>query len=82
LGSLVVTHPFHPLFGQRLEVLSERRWGASRSYVCDAGERGWLELAEDATDRGPEPLERPLSFEVLVELVSVVASIAGGREDR
>jgi hypothetical protein len=79
---LVVTHPFHPLFGRRVEVLAERRSGGSRSYVCDAGELGWLEFAEDATDRGPEPIERPPSFEVLVGLVSVVASIVGGREDR
>jgi hypothetical protein len=81
LGSLVVTHPFHPLFGARLEVLSERQSGEGRAYVCDAGGLGWLELAEEATDRGPEPSERPLSFEVLVELVGVVASV-GVREDR
>jgi len=39
-------------------------------------------LPEDATDRGAEPAERPLCFEVLVELVAVVAAIAGraGRE--
>jgi Family of unknown function (DUF5372) len=82
LGSLVVTHPFHPLFGQRLEVLAERRSGAGRLYLCDAGELGWLELLEDATDRWPEPGERPLSFEVLVELLGVVASIVGEREDQ
>jgi Family of unknown function (DUF5372) len=74
---LVVTHPFHPLVGQRLEVLSERRSGAGRLFVCDAGVLGWLELAEDATDRGGEPGERPLGLEVLVELVAVVASLAG-----
>ena len=78
----MVTHPFHPLCGQRLEVLSERRLGASRSFVCDAGELGWLELPEEATDRGPEPHARPLSFEVLVELVGVVASIGGEKKDR
>jgi hypothetical protein len=32
LGSLVVTHPFHPLSGQRLEVLFAKRrdWAAPR----------------------------------------------------
>ena len=74
-------HPFHPLFGQRLEVLAERRSGAGRLYLCDAGELGWLELLEDATDRGPEPGERPLSFEVLVEVAAVVAALGGERED-
>ena len=82
LGSLVVTHPFHPLCGQRLEVLSERRWGASRLYVCDAGRLGWLELAEEATDRGSELAERPLTFDVLVEVAVVVAAIGGEWEDR
>jgi len=82
LGSLVVTHQFHPLCGQRLEVLAERGGRAGRSYVCDGGRLGWLELPEDATDRGPESGGRPLSFEVLVELVGVVAAIGGGREDR
>ncbi|HEY2657212.1 MAG TPA: DUF5372 family protein [Solirubrobacteraceae bacterium] len=73
----MVTHPFHPLRGRQLEVLSERRSGAGRVYVCDAGGLGWLELAEEATDRGLEPLERPLSFEVLVGLVAVVAMLEG-----
>jgi hypothetical protein len=75
LGSLVVTHPFHPLFGQRLEVLHVRRHGASRLYVCDGGPLGGVGLLEEATDRGPEPAERPLSLEVLVELVAVVAAL-------
>ena len=39
-----------------------------------------LALAEDATDRGLVPGERPLSFEVLVGLAAVVAAIAGGKE--
>jgi hypothetical protein len=81
LGWLVVTHPFHPLCGQRLEVLAERGGRAGRSYVCDGGGLGWLELPEGATDRGPEPGGGPLSFEVLVELVGVVASIGGVVED-
>ena len=38
--------------------------------------RAELELAEDATDRGLVPGERPLSFEVLVGLAAVVAAIA------
>jgi hypothetical protein len=77
LGSVVVTHPFHPLVGERLEVLLERRRGGGRVYVCDAGGGRNLELAEDATDRGPEPAERPLTFEVLVELAAVIAALGG-----
>ena len=76
----MVTHPFHPLRGQRLEVLLERRCGGVRVFVCDAGDGRNLELAEDATDRGLVSGERPLSFEVLVGLAAVVAAIASGKE--
>ena len=34
-----------------------------------------LGILEDWTDRGPEPAARPLSVEVLVELVAVVYAI-------
>ncbi len=80
LGLVVVTHPFHPLREQRLEVLLERRCGGSRVFVCDAGGGRNLELAEDATDRGLVLSERPLSFEVLVGLAAVVVAIAEGKE--
>jgi uncharacterized protein DUF5372 len=81
LGSLVVTHPFHPLYGERLDVLDTRRWGASRLYVCVGGPLGSVVLYEEATDRGPEPVERPLTLEVLSELVALVA-VVGGAADR
>jgi hypothetical protein len=77
---VVVTHPFHPLRGQRLEVLLDRRCGGSRVFVCDAGDGRNLELAEDATDRRLVSSERPLSFEVLVGLAAVVGAIAEGKE--
>jgi len=76
----VVTHPFHPLFGQRLEVLLERRRGSARVLVCDAGGGVNVELAEGATDRGLVSGERPLSLEVLVGLAAVVAAIGGRKE--
>jgi hypothetical protein len=81
LGSLVVTHPFHPLFGQRLEVLYVRREAAGRMYVCDGGGGRNVKLDEAATDRGPVPAERPLTFEVLLEVAVVIAALGGERED-
>lgn len=77
----MVTHPFHALRGQRLGVLLERRCGGGRVFVCDAGGGRNVELAEDVTDRGLVPGERPLSFEVLVRLATVVAAIGGGKEE-
>ena len=79
---MVVTHPFHPLFGERLEVLYVRRLATGRVYVCDGGAGRNVALAEDATDRGLEPAAVPLTFEVLVGLAAVVGVIGDGREDR
>jgi hypothetical protein len=81
LGSLVVTHPFHLLYGERLEVLYVRRLATGRVYVCDGGGERNIALDEEATDRGPEPAERPLTFEVLVEVAAVLAAIGGGKEE-
>lgn len=78
----MVTHPFLPLFGERLEVLYVRRLRTGRVYVCDGGGGRNVALAEEATDRGPEPAERPLTLELLVEVAAVIAAIGGGREDR
>jgi hypothetical protein len=74
---LVVTHPFHPLRGERLEVLFERRRGGGRVYVCEGGPLGSVTLPEDATDRGRPAAERPLTYELVAELGAVVAALRG-----
>jgi Family of unknown function (DUF5372) len=71
-----VTHPFHPLRGQRVAILYERRLQGVRLYVCE-GPLGSIGILEDATDRGPEPAACPLSVEVLAELVALVAALDG-----
>lgn len=78
----MVTHPFHPLRGERLEVLYVRREAAGRMYVCDGGGGRNVKLDEAATDRGVGPAERPLTFEVLVEVAAVIAALGDAREDR
>ena len=75
--SLVVTHPFHPLRGHRLEILFERRLPEGRLYVCEGGPAGTIGMPEDATDRVPSPAATPLTGEVLAGLVELVAAIAG-----
>ena len=77
----MVTHPFHPLAGERLEVLYVRRLATGRVYVCDGGEGRNVALEETATDRGPEPAARPVTVEVLAGLAVVVAAVVGGREE-
>lgn len=79
-----MTHPFHPLVGERLPVLFERRSPGGRLYVCEGGALGSVALPEDATDRGPEPAAGPLTIEVLADLAALVAAIGesrvGGKE--
>lgn len=79
LGSLVVTHPFHPLAGENLAILFERRWAGSRLYVCEGGPLGSVTLPEDATDRGVEPARAPLTIEALAGLVLVVGAMRDAR---
>jgi hypothetical protein len=74
---LVVTHPFHPLHGERLEVLFERRRGGGRVYVCEGGPLGNVTLPEDATDRGRPPAERRLTYELVADLGAVVVALRG-----
>ena len=50
-------------------------------YVCDGGDGRNVKLDEAATDRGPVPAERPLTFEVLLEVAVVIAALGGERED-
>jgi hypothetical protein len=74
---LVVTHPFHPLRGQRVAVLFERRYADGRLYVCEGGPSGTIGVPEDATDRAAAPASTPLTAEVLAGLVELLAAISG-----
>ena len=73
--SLVVTHPFHPLRGQRLAILFERRLPDKRLFVWEGGPLGTIGVPEDANDRAPAPSAPPFTCEVLGGLVELVAAI-------
>jgi hypothetical protein len=49
--------------------------------MCAMPAGGGVSLAEGATDRGPQPAERPLTFEVLAGVAAVIAAL-GGAADR
>lgn len=76
LGSLTVTHPFHPLAGQRVEVLYSTKRGARRVFVVDAGSGGTMTVAQEWTDRGLVAEEARLSQETLSELRTLVDALA------
>jgi hypothetical protein len=74
----VITHPFHPLAGQRLTVLFERTYkdaARGRVYICEGGPLGTVALPEHFTDRGAPPGPRPLTADVLVDLAAVVSAL-------
>jgi Family of unknown function (DUF5372) len=75
-NSLVVTHPFHPLAGQTVLILSEYRSRAvGRVYVCGGGALGHVALPEAFTDRGLPPAPRPVTAEILADVAAVVAAL-------
>jgi hypothetical protein len=77
LGFVVVTHPFHPLKGQRLEVLYSKRRGAEMVFVCSGGVSGLITLPRGWTDRGEPPEARRLSAERLAGLDTLIRNVRG-----
>jgi hypothetical protein len=77
LGSLVVRHPFHPLNGQRLEVLFAKRRAGVTVFVCSGGVSGQITLPESWTDRGEPPGGCRLSAEGLAELDTLTRNLRG-----
>jgi hypothetical protein len=75
LDSIVVAHPFHPLFGERLPIVFERRCPVhERLFVCEAGPAQRVTLPIRWTDRSPEVvLAHRVGPEGLASLVEVVA---------
>jgi len=77
LGFVVVTHPFHPLRGQRLEVLYTKARGGTRVFVCSGGVSGLITLPLLWTDRGEQSQLQRLSVEGLAELAAATRAIFG-----
>ncbi len=51
LGYVTITHPFHPLQGQRLEILSTRKWGEKDIFSLQTEAMGTIAVARDWTDK-------------------------------
>ncbi|WP_187366327.1 DUF5372 family protein [Trebonia kvetii] len=76
-GFVVVTHPFHPLKGERLEVLYSKRRGPDTVFVCSGGVSGQITLPLAWTDRGEPQAARRLSAEGLAELDTLTRNLRG-----
>ena len=79
MGSLLVTHPFHPLIGQRLEILYVKRRGDAVVFVCSGGVSGQITLPPAWTDRGESPAGYRLSADGLAALDTLTRAVQGRR---
>ena len=77
LGFVIVAHPFHPLNGQRLEILYAKRRGADTVFVCAGGFSGQVALPQAWTDRGEPPRTGRLSAEGLAALGAATRAVQG-----
>jgi hypothetical protein len=68
LAFVVITHPFHPLSGQRVEVLFSRRRGGLVVLVCEGGSLGRATVPESWTSRAASADGGRLSAEGLAAL--------------
>jgi 8-oxo-dGTP pyrophosphatase MutT (NUDIX family) len=74
---VIVAHPFHPLNGERLEVLYVKRRGADTVFVCAGGVSGQVTVPLGWTDRGEPPEARRLSAEGLAGLDTLARNMRG-----
>ena len=70
-----MTHPFHPLSGQRLRVLFERKLAGGLAVSCEGGPLGSVMLPLSWTDRGSAAADGPLTYEVLVSLAAEMSAV-------
>ena len=77
MGFVVVTHPFHPLAGVRLEILFSKHRDDGVVFVCAGGTYGSITLPQAWTDRGEPPLAHRLSAEGLAALDTLVRALGG-----
>ena len=81
-GYATITHPFHPLQGKRLKILSTRKQGKQDIFSLTAEGIGIIAVLRDWTDRAdPSPyvdlLEQPpiLSVEHLITLSDLFSDL-------
>jgi hypothetical protein len=83
LGWAEIRHPFHPLRGQRFEVLKQRRIAGVDTLILRELERGTFSVARAWTDWADPSLYDSLGFpprrlaaESLFELVALLDQLA------
>jgi len=84
LGYATITHPFHPLKGQRLKILSTRKVGerdifSLRTEAADAiaVTRDWTDRADPSLYAGLLDEEPILSVVHLISLAELLSKLGG-----
>jgi hypothetical protein len=87
LGSAEIRHPFHPLRGQRFEVLKKRRVAGVDTLILRELKRGSFSVAREWTDwADPSVFDsvgfppRRLHAQALFELVSLLEALTKSKQ--
>jgi hypothetical protein len=81
LGSVKITHPFHPLSGKEFQVLKTRKVGEKLTLVLKEVERGSFAVPIEWTDyyrsdlKAPDTPDTFISVETLLALCELVKKI-------
>jgi hypothetical protein len=88
LGWAEIRHPFHPLRGQRFEVLKKRRIAGVDTLILRECQRGSFSIAREWTDWADPSSYDSLGFpsqrldaNSLFELVTLLEQLAGSQSD-
>src|SRR5216683_1286164 len=88
LGWAKIRHPFHPLRGQRFEVLKKRRIAGVDTLILRECQRGRCSIAREWTDWADPSSYDSLGFppqrldaNSLFELVTLLEQLAGSQSD-
>jgi hypothetical protein len=83
LGWAEIRHPFHPLRGQRFEVLKKRRVAGIDTLILRELKRGsfsiareWTDWADPSPSDSLDPSPRRLDAQALFELVALLEGLA------
>jgi Family of unknown function (DUF5372) len=87
LGWAEIRHPFHPLRGQRFEVLKKRRVAGVDTLILRELERGSFSVAREWTDWADPPLSDSIGFppprldaQALLELVTLLEVLTKSKQ--
>jgi hypothetical protein len=87
LGWAEIRHPFHPLRGQRFEVLKKRRVAGLDTLILRALERGTFSIAREWTDWADPSLSDSLGFpprrldaQSLLELATLLEALTNPKQ--